>query len=451
MSSDATSSGHHLWSGPSDLDIDLDADWDEEHFKLLIEGDLGVSVDFLQVEGGSWSCSITIPAGVIPIGAFLIEQDIVISASLSVPSLNIPGGDVGLDLAVQAGFEKTGDDVTNLSSVSATPRLELFGDGPDQVVAEPSATASMKSEYSGKFLGIAGLSVTAGPSLNAKIHMFQTATCYVLTTAYDIGASIELGKWGLEWAMDLFNATVFETDLVNTCDKVWTGPVEVLWEAESGSYACPWNYVCGGYPPGPVINITHAYRDSYTLTLSAIDPTKASQPGVGQRPATATGKGTQTVTETRTDTPLGGTPVTYPWCNATVTTEPEAFSVKREYAFSLSPLERVGPGRMRWYVSVTGVPGSPRYPGETGSIIATRNVTFQHPDYSTYEGCGRSGTEGPASWSAPWHSYSQQPSPEIIDTDPDPKRLVGTYSFQNGPKKAVIEVDLTLEDRLDPP
>ncbi len=125
--------------------------------------------------------------------------------------------------------------------------------------------------------------------------------------------------------------------------------------------------------------------------------------------------------------------------------------MQREYAFSLSPLERVGPGRMRWYVSVTGVPGSPGYPGETGSIIATRNVTFQHPDYSTYEGCGRSGTEGPASWSAPWHSYSQQPSPEIIDTDSDPKRLVGTYSFQSGPKKAVIEVDLTLEDRLDPP
>ena len=117
-----------------------------------------------------------------PIGAFLIEQEIVISASLSVPSLNIPGGDVGLDLAVQAGFEKTGDDVTNLSNVSATPRLELFGHGPDEVVAEPSANASMKSEYSGKFLGVAGLSVTAGPSLTATIHLFQTATCYTLTT-----------------------------------------------------------------------------------------------------------------------------------------------------------------------------------------------------------------------------------------------------------------------------
>ena len=317
-----------------------------------------------------------------------------ISASLSVPSLNIPGGDVGLDLAVQAGFEKTGDDVTNLSNVSATPRLELFGNGPDQVVAEPSATASMKSEYSGKFLGIAGLSVTAGPSLTAKIHLFQTATCYSLTTGYDIGASIELGKWGLEWAMDLFNATVFETDLVNTCDKVWTGPVKVVWEAESSSYACPWSYVCGWYPPGPEIDTTRKYRDDYTLTLSAIDPTKASQPGVGQRPASATGKGTQTITATRTDFPLGGTPVTYPWCNATVTTEPEAFSVQREYAFSLSPLERVGPGRMRWYVGAPGVPGSPRYPGESGEIIATRNVTYQHPEYLTYEGCGRSGTGG---------------------------------------------------------
>ena len=72
--------------------------------------------------------------------------------------------------------------------------------------------------------------------------------------------------------MDLFNATVFETDLVNTCDRVWTGPVDVLWEAEGSSYTCPWSYVCGWYPPGPEILDIRKYSDSYMLNLSASGP-----------------------------------------------------------------------------------------------------------------------------------------------------------------------------------
>ena len=40
-----------------------DADWDEEYFKVLIRGNLGLSVDFSKMPELSWSCSITIPAG----------------------------------------------------------------------------------------------------------------------------------------------------------------------------------------------------------------------------------------------------------------------------------------------------------------------------------------------------------------------------------------------------
>jgi hypothetical protein len=431
----------------ADIDVDLKADWDAEYFKVLFQGNLGATLDFAKTPGLTWYCSITIPAGFFFIGSVMIDQEIEISASIGVPSLNVPSADVGVDLALQAGFEKAGDEVTNLSDVSATPRANLFGDGTEQP-GDAQASASLKGRYSGKFLGLAGLSLAAGPSMTATLHMFPSATCYDAHLGYDIGASIELGKWGVEWSLDLFNATVYDVELVNSCDRVWTGPVDVLWETESQTVSCPWSYVCDFYPPPSTILETTKYTDDYRLDLSPRHPTARSEPGAGYSSGSATGSGTRLVDMKRTDY-VNGNEVTYPWCSATVTSA--ASDVQRQNVVNLSPIERIGPGRMKWSVYVGGVFGFPNVDGgETGTITATRNLTYQHPDYPTYEGCGQSGPEGPASWSAPYHPYSQQPNVEIIDTDPDPRRLVGTYSWQSGPKKAEVEVNLTLEDRVEP-
>ena len=239
-----------------------------------------------------------------------------------------------------------------------------------------------------------------------------------------------------------------DVELANSCDKIWTGPVDVIWQSESQHVICPWVAVCGWNPPGTEFLDITTDTDEYRLDLSPVHPDARYEPGNGASSGSATGSGTQVLSLTRTDYVVYE-PVTYPWCNATVTAA--ASDVQRQNLVALSPLERIGPGRMKWSIYVAGVTASPNVEqAETGSIYATRDVTYQHPDYVGYEGCGYSGPETASPWSAPYHAWSQQPNTEIVDTDPDPRRLVGTYTWQDGPKKAEIKVNLTLEDRVEP-
>lgn len=88
----------------ADLGVDLKADWDEKYFKVLFQGTLGAAVDFEKTTDLSWSCSITIPAGAVLIGTVTIEQELEISASVTIPSFDIPTTQLGTDITVNAGL-----------------------------------------------------------------------------------------------------------------------------------------------------------------------------------------------------------------------------------------------------------------------------------------------------------------------------------------------------------
>ena len=117
--------------------------------------------------------------------------------------------------------------------------------------------------------------------------------------------------------------------------------------------------------------------------------------------------------------------------------------LQRQNLVALSPLERIGPWTdevVRFTCAGGPLPRTSRQ-AETGSIYATRDVTHQHPDYvglrrlRLYPAGNRLALVG-----LPYHAWSQQTNTEIVDTDPDPRRLVGTSRRQDGPKKAEIKV-----------
>ena len=87
-----------------DCGVDLKADWDEKYFKVLFQGTPGAAVDFEKTTDLSWSCSITIPAGAVLIGTVTIEQELEISASVTIPSFDIPTTQLGTDITVNAGL-----------------------------------------------------------------------------------------------------------------------------------------------------------------------------------------------------------------------------------------------------------------------------------------------------------------------------------------------------------
>jgi len=88
----------------ADLGVDLKADWDEKYFKVLLQGTLGATYDFQKTPDLSWSCALAIPAGAVLIGTVTIEQELEISASVTIPSFDIPTTQLGTDITVNAGL-----------------------------------------------------------------------------------------------------------------------------------------------------------------------------------------------------------------------------------------------------------------------------------------------------------------------------------------------------------
>lgn len=224
--------------------LQFDFDLSERH--VLFRVDAVASVGFAAAFSGSFTCTFQGPPVNLPVPpaavGFRPTFELQVSAAL----------EAGASYTVRStiGFEAHGGDVDNLSEVSTSQNGDLAG--------EVSATLSARSSFVGdlKLFGVAGFYLDLGTSVVGTIEPFAVP-CIELTMQPSVGFGGSLGRWSVEWDIELATLTLpelilyQETDTCPGANARWVGDITIdqqmerrtqLIRSSDGTLSMSWTY-----------------------------------------------------------------------------------------------------------------------------------------------------------------------------------------------------------------